>query len=517
MAGRFSVEAVFKAVDRVTAPVSRMQNRMGKFTRSMERGLRKVNRLLGKTTRMIKGAAAASLKFGGVALVAGAALATRALNVVADAADSLAKRTRRIQFPIKEFQEWQFVAEQSGLTTDEFDKSMEKFTKTIGEARSGTGTLFTILKKTNKPLLRQLQATNNAADAFDIYIKAIRGTENQLDKTALATAAFGRTGAKFLNITEQSAEAVKALRLEQRQNGVITKEQAEAAEAYNDAVNSLKRSLFGMLQQVIMPMLPAITETVRAWREWVISNKEVIGTGITGFLVGIKDAAIGLLDKLQALNQTHGIFERLTEFVTLASDAFAFLAEHGATIAAVIAGVVGLNAVLGILTGILTAVNLVMAANPVTLLVLALVAAVVLIIAAWEPLKAFFIDMWGAITSVFDKGVARIMAIVERVKAAVASVANFGSELGSDISGGVSNAFRDTKSFFGFGDDDENEQRAGSTGPQVVSPQERVARSIEEQRTTSTAEVTIRDETGRAAVTGGRLGTGILLQPSGAF
>ena len=54
-------------------------------------------------------------------------------------------------------------------------------------------------------------------------------------------------------------------------------------------------------------------------------------------------------------------------------------------------------------------------------------------------------------------------------------------------------------------------------GSQVVSPQERTARSIEEQRTTSTAEVTIRDETGRSEVTGGKLGPGLSLQPSGAF
>ena len=55
MAGRFSVEAVFKAVDRVTAPVTKMQNKIGKFTRSVERNLRKVNKAFGKFAGLLPG------------------------------------------------------------------------------------------------------------------------------------------------------------------------------------------------------------------------------------------------------------------------------------------------------------------------------------------------------------------------------------------------------------------------------------------------------------------------------
>jgi len=294
MAKRFSVEAVFKAVDGLTAPVSKMQKRVGKFTRAMARGLNKANRSLKKVTRGLKTAAAASLKFGGAAIAAGVTAFAIALNKVATAADELAKRTRRLDFPIEAFQEWQFVAEQSGLSTEAFDKAIEKFAKSVGEARVGTGTLTEILRKANPALLEQVKNADSAADAFDIYLKALEGTKNQLDKTALATAAFGRTGGKFLNITEQGAEAIAKLRKEMRENGVVTKEQAAAAEAYNDAANTLKRSLFGLLQRVIFPMLPAITKTVRAWRDWIVANKEVIGTNIRGFLLSVKDSALAL-------------------------------------------------------------------------------------------------------------------------------------------------------------------------------------------------------------------------------
>ena len=54
MAGRFSIEAVFKAVDKITAPVSRMQNRVKKMTRNMRIGFRKLNRTVNKVSAGIK-------------------------------------------------------------------------------------------------------------------------------------------------------------------------------------------------------------------------------------------------------------------------------------------------------------------------------------------------------------------------------------------------------------------------------------------------------------------------------
>ena len=79
MAGRFTVEAVFKAVDRVTRPITRMQNRVGKFTRSMNRGFHRLNRTVDKFRTGI-GTALRSASVGVIAL--GAAM----FNVISTAA-----------------------------------------------------------------------------------------------------------------------------------------------------------------------------------------------------------------------------------------------------------------------------------------------------------------------------------------------------------------------------------------------------------------------------------------------
>lgn len=504
MAGRFSVEAVFKAVDKITAPVSRMSGRVGKFTRKLERGLRNVNRTVGKLAQGLK--SAATFAIAGVTVAATAAAI--ALKKFADSADALAKLSRRLDFPIEELQEWRFVAEQSGLSAEQFDKSLEKFTKTVGEARAGTGTLVTILKKSNPELLKQITSAENTAEAFDLYLQALRGTENQMDRTALATAAFGRTGAKFLNITEQSADAVKALRMEQRENGVITKQQANAAEAWNDALNSLTRSLIGLRDSVLAPLLPIFTEYARKLREMIIVNRELITQKIQKFF----------------------------KFVGANAGSFLKVAKNvGIAIGVITALIIALK----IFIVVMTAVNLVMSLNPIVLIVLAIIALIAAVAAAiiwwdelkaafmnlstgakiaiaavvgpigwlvaaaglimenWEPIKAFFKDLWGFVVETFDKALAAITKNAGKI-------ARIGAALGGPsalIAGELSSAL------------------AGPSAPAPVSPGERVARNIEERKETSTAEVTIKDETGRAEMTssGSPAGISLKLQGSGGL
>jgi len=129
-----------------------------------------------------------------------------------------------------------------------------------------------------------------------------------MDKAALATAAFGRQGLKFLNIAEQSEGALKALRREQRENGVITQEQAKAAEAYNDALNSLKRAAMGFIQQALMPMLPLLTDFIRGFREWTIANRELVSGKILEFFKFVVNNFDKILERITFFAKAIAVF-----------------------------------------------------------------------------------------------------------------------------------------------------------------------------------------------------------------
>lgn len=494
MAGRFSVKAVFEAKDRIVAPVARMQSRVGKFTRSMQRGFKRVNKGISNMTRGLKTGAMVAL--GGVAAIGGSVAA--ALTTMANKADALAKQSRQIGFPIEELQEWKFAAEQSGVSTELFDKSIGAFTKRLGEARAGTGALAGMLKKTNPALLDQLVATDDTAKAFEMYIDAMREAPTALDRAAMASSAFSRAGMKMASITDNSSAAIRALRKEQRENGVLTKQQANDAEAWNDAVNSLKLSITGLKDGAVAPLLKDLTKYARSVRELIIKNRELIG-------VKVKEYFMFIIDNFQTM-------VKWTKRVGIAIGVF-----------------IAFVAVLKTLALVMTAVNLVMSLNPIGLIVLgiaALIAAIAAVIVYWEDLKAAFLDLSGpakAIAMLVTGPIGMLIGAAVLIQDAWEPIKTFFADLWTkitDVTGAVANVAMNLGSkiggFFGFGKDKETDQQ-GADSAQVVTPQERVARSVEEQRSTSSAEVTIKDESGRAEVTGGKLGPGLNLLQTGAF
>jgi hypothetical protein len=260
----------------------------------MKRMAEKAGRAMKKAARFAVGLGRAAGRMAKVGLLALAGAATAALvgvTKMADGMDNLAKKTRAINFPIEEFQEFQFAFQQAGVDSQVFEKSLGKFTKNLGEAQGGYGAMVTALKKTNPQLLKQLKTVDSTSEAFEMYIDEIRKAPTAAKKAALASAAFGRAGLEMINGANLSSEALAELRGQMRENGVVTAEQAAKAEEFNDMWNRVKLTLLGTLRDVIAPMLPKMTEFLNMMREWVVQNKGLIRQKMQKFFKAVWENA----------------------------------------------------------------------------------------------------------------------------------------------------------------------------------------------------------------------------------
>jgi TP901 family phage tail tape measure protein len=80
MAGKFTISAIIKGVDRFSAPIAKMQSTFSRFTRSLGGGLREANRLVDR-------AGAGLARIGVAATAAGAAIGLIGKNVIDTGAD----------------------------------------------------------------------------------------------------------------------------------------------------------------------------------------------------------------------------------------------------------------------------------------------------------------------------------------------------------------------------------------------------------------------------------------------
>ena len=646
MAGRFSVEAVFSAVDKVTAPVTRMQNAVGKMTRSVERGLRSVTAVTNSAVSGITSATGTIVKFGvaGFGLLAGAvALVTREFSKIENAEAAFtplmngAERARQLVEALNKtaastpFQ-FENLADAAGQLLPVMNGDIERTIATLrmlGDTAGGNAQkLDSITRGFTKAMLKgrvDMESLNMIGEAgvpiFDdlaavmgvkvnaAFFKMISAGKVSTKQLEAAFARMTSAGGKFYRGMEIASQTTDGLMSSLKDNIGLTA--AELGRVLSPTIKEIIRTLDGAAQRA---------------RAWVIANRELLQTRVADFVERMKRSLSGFIDRLQALDAEYSILDRIADGFGKVSDAIDWLVEHGAEVVTLTKWIAGLVVGLNVLVGVLTLVNIVMAANPIGLIVIGIAAAIAAITAMIVYVDELFemfrrAPQWvqnvgTAIASMAAAATALILGvkvltgamgllnivmaanpiglIVIAITAAIAAITamivyvdellgmfenaplwlrvmlaplelilrtiklikdnwdsivsggkKFAAFLGFDVAEtpAASTAAatpaavnRYTENLLApsasvappsvvmraptFGQPAANEeQQPAAAGPVMVTPQERVSRSIEERttNTNSNAEVTIRDGTGRAEVTKGKLSSSIKLQKTGGF
>lgn len=582
MAGRFSVEAVFKAVDRITAPITRMQNRVGRFTRSMEAGLRRANRSMGKFTAGIKRGAqvvAASFAIAAAAMVpilsAGAGFEQAITDVgavslltrkqIAPLEEQALSLGRATKFTATQAANAMEVLARAGFKTNEILQA----TPAVLSAAAASGLEIAEVADHVSNVLKGMGiATGEAARVADVLALASARTNTSIGSLGESMKNVAST-AQSLNVPLEEVVASVALLQD------VGLDASVAGSAFNTMLTKMaaptvgisrKMRRFGItfkdakgdmlpLQKVLEQLSIAskkaggnfdkvafLAELVGLRGQKAASNLAVLfETGKIEKLVKELENSRGVADKMARIkmntftgsmlllgsavdavkvkifNMNSGplkdTVDRMTAWVSANEDLIASkvgqfisdLVENLPTIALwaerigkALIVFFAISAALKVATFAMIAFNLAMMANPLVLVAAALVSAILFtdeLIEGFESmprvLKLAFAPIWGALKA------------IQLMKEGIVAL----NSLGTSIGGGLFDLFGP----------DVPELNPTRPTPQVVSPQDRTARSIEEQRTTSTSEVTIRDETGRAEVTRGVLSPGLNLLATGGF
>lgn len=553
MASRFSIEAVFKAIDKVTAPVRRMQNRVGKFTRSMQRGFIKLDRAVSKMATGIKRMA----RTGAVAFVAmgfalknlltsGAAFEQAITNVGA-----VSLRTRDQIKPLEQ------LALKLGKTT--------KFTAT------------------------------QSANAMEIMARAGFTVNEILSATPAVLAAAAASGLEIAEVAGVVSNALKGMGLEASQAGEVADVLALASAKTNSTIGSLGESLKNVASTARQLDIP-LTETVAtiALLQDVGLDASVAGSAFNVMLTKMAAPTVGMQKKMKKLGITFKDvvtgdmlpLRKVLEQLNVASakvggnfDKVAFLAElvglRGQKAAANLGKLfeegkldklveqlenakgsakamakIKMDTVSGSFLLLESAVDAVktkifnLQSGPLKKLIDRM--------RTWlgeneniiaSKIGEFLLDLIENIKTIvtwiknIGIALAVFFALSAAIKVATASMAIFNFVIGLNpltrmitlITAAIAalialdRQFQVTERIGGaIGEglfnlfNEQYDPNAADTN--TISPQERIARTISEQRTTNTSEVKLTTDNGTSAeVTSGKLGGGLTLQDSGAF
>lgn len=220
-----------------------------------------------------------------IGLTAGAGLLFTG-KLFADMGSDMLDMSQRTGVGVEALSELRFAAQQSGASVEDLENAI-KFMQ-----RGGFG---------------------RGAEDLERIADELAGMTDPAQRTARAMEIFGRAGTRMLPMLLGGAAGLRRLREEARRTGnSMTQEQAEAAEAFGDAISKLTGSIKMAAFQVGAALAPALKEVAEwltnaaaAAGKWVRENQEIVrivalavgaltGLGLALMVLGPAISAIGV-------------------------------------------------------------------------------------------------------------------------------------------------------------------------------------------------------------------------------
>ena len=336
-----------KGLDDAGNTANDLKNKWGTATSQISSGLKSVGTGAGILT----------------ALGAGA---FKAADGVSKNLDNIDKMSQKLGLSTDAYQEWDYVMKISGTSIDNMAMGLKTLTNKFDDARNGSDSAVEMFNKLG--LSMEDISDLSREDLFSQVIYAFQGMEDSAERAALANDLLGRSGQELAPLFNTSAEETKDLIAQVRDlGGVMSEDAVKQGANFQDSLTSLQTAFSGASATLFEKLIPAITS---------------------------------LMDKISNFVAEGGLDRVIETLQTLAP-----------VIGAVVAAIAGFKIISGIVTMVqgfsaaFGVLNVVMAANPIGLVVLAIAGLVAAFAVLWtkcEGFRDFFINSFQAVKDFFS-------------------------------------------------------------------------------------------------------------------
>jgi hypothetical protein len=278
----------------------------------------------------------ADAKSGMLKLTAAVASASAAIFGVtrsaANAADEIFKTARATGVSTEGIQRLGFAASVSGSNMQELGVGLRRLSRVMLDvARSPTSASAEAFQKLG---VQAVNADGSLRDTEAVLLDISRSfgsMTNATEKAAIAQELFGRSGGSLVEFLERGPDAIRAASDEfETFGGVMSEAEIKGLKAFNDSVTATMSFLKALKNQLGAQLAPVLKDLIDDFRAFLVENKEIIQTNLTGFVRGLTSflktmtrIMRPLVGAFMALTKVMGGAERMTKlllfgFATLA-------------------------------------------------------------------------------------------------------------------------------------------------------------------------------------------------------
>lgn len=334
----FPLSVVIRAVDKATAPLREINKKISQFTspiRKLNNSFKALSDEAGipRLVEGVKGVGSSLKSVGSEALGLGAKLAAMAAGAgvalfsvikgAVDAGDKLGEMAQRTGLAVDAYAQLQYAAAQADVDQEQFNSSMDRFNRSLGEAKAGGGGLLSFLQRVSPALALQVRGAKNTEEALGLMTRAFEKVKDPAKRAALAAAAFGKSGLQMGQFLGQGSQAIAEQRLRYLQLAGSQREFAEGAGALDNALRDAEVSFIGLRNAAATELFPALTELAKGvadvlagerggLREWAKTTGQelmawVKGGGIQRVVAGLKEFGASVKTIAESLGGLKGV------------------------------------------------------------------------------------------------------------------------------------------------------------------------------------------------------------------
>lgn len=237
-------------------------------------------------------AASVAVAAAGAAFIA---LAVKQANV----GDELGKISDKFGIATGALSSFDYAAGMSGISTEGLASSLKFMQKSLADASQGSESQAAAFKSLG---LNAAELINMRPDeAFKLIADRLSEVENPAIKAATAMDIFGRAGADIIPMIKDGADGLASMQAEADRFGLtISRIDASALEAANDAVSKIGAAANGAARQFAIGLAPAISVSIEEMMKGVdVADifKEAGSAIGTAFIVALETISV-IIEKL---------------------------------------------------------------------------------------------------------------------------------------------------------------------------------------------------------------------------
>lgn len=210
-----------------------------------------------------------------------------------DAMDQMNAAAQKTGITVEMLSQLGYAAKMSNVETEAFTQSMVKFNRTIAEAQSGTGDAAEAFKALgiSQKDLRSMNPSDLLLQTADGFAKYADGA----NKTALAVALFGRSGADLIPLLNEGSAGINAMREEADKLGAtMSTSAAVAADQFNDNVDKMIVKMKSFVKSIVSEVIP----TLNVLMETFLAGNSLMNVIDAGMNLNLEGGSVGVGQQL---------------------------------------------------------------------------------------------------------------------------------------------------------------------------------------------------------------------------